>query len=286
MDANRVTQLIGMALEEDLGDRGDITARACIPAGREGQARIEARQAGVVCGLQILQQVFERVAGERPLSVIHLVKDGDAVQPMQRLVEIRGSLAAILEAERTALNFFQRLSGIASATAELVACAGEGGTRVLDTRKTLPGWRSLDKYAVACGGGHNHRQGLYDMFLIKENHIRGAGGIAQAVERARELRGREGLDCRIEIEVESLDELEQALAARAEIVMLDNFAPRDVDRAVEHAAGRAQLEVSGGITKESLASYARRGVDFISVGALTHSVRAFDCSLLVEEVQA
>ncbi len=284
MDRNRIEMMIDLALAEDMGDKGDITARACIPQNRQGRARIESRQHGVVCGLQICTRVFEKVARDRSLQVRELVKDGDRVIPMQRLLEVEGPLEAILGAERTGLNFLQRLSGIASATAELCDCIRDTTTRVLDTRKTVPGWRALDKYAVHCGGGRNHRQGLFDHFLIKENHILGAGGIAQAVERARQLRKTEKLNCPVEIEVESLAQLEEAIAAGADIVMLDNFSPPQVAEAVARAKGRVELEVSGGITKETLRDYALKGVHYVSVGALTHSVRAFDCSLLVEEV--
>lgn len=284
--SERSRTLVALALEEDLGEHGDITARACLPDGRRGRARIEARQAGVVCGLQLVNAVFQAVAGGAPITVRHRVHEGDRVEPLQRLVEIEGELAHILAGERTALNFLQRLSGIASATRRLVEAVEGTGTRILDTRKTLPGWRELDKYAVACGGGRNHRRGLYDMFLIKENHIAGAGGIPAALERAQALRVREGLESPIEIEVETLDELAQALEGGAEIVMLDNFSPGAVHEAVALAAGRARLEVSGGITEHNLRDYALSGVDYISVGALTHSVTAFDCSLLVEEVEA
>ncbi|MCB1046767.1 MAG: carboxylating nicotinate-nucleotide diphosphorylase [Calditrichaeota bacterium] len=282
----RSLTLIDLALEEDLGRVGDITARACLVPGRRGRARIEARQTGVVCGLELVRAVFMRLADGRPLEIRNLVEEGARVTPMQRLLDIEGDLAVILGGERTALNFLQRLSGIASMTRSLVDRLEGSSTRILDTRKTLPGWRELDKAAVACGGGRNHRHGLYDLFLIKENHIRGAGGIMPALERARALRDREDLDCQLEIEVENLAELEQAIAGGADIVMLDNFTPEGVSSAVELAGGRVLLEVSGGITADNLADYARRGVDFISIGALTHSVKAFDCSLLVEEVDS
>ena len=200
-----------------------------------------------------------------------------------RLIEVEGSLQVILTAERTALNFLQHLSGIATATHRVVTQAPTG-LRILDTRKTLPGWRALAKYAVRCGGGSNHRQGLYDMFLIKENHIRAAGGISQAILAAKAWRDTHACDVKIEVEVEDLKELQQAVESGADIAMLDNFRPETIREAVELAAGRLQLEVSGGITEASLQSYALTGVDFISLGAITHSAPAFDLSLLVEEV--
>jgi len=282
--SDRSRTLITMALEEDFGAEGDISARASLEPGRRGRARIEARQPGIVCGLALVEAVFHQVAAGRELQIRLLCKDGEAVTPLQRLLELEGPLEVILGGERTALNFLQRLSGIATATRALADLVAGTGTEILDTRKTLPGWRELDKAAVACGGGRNHRHGLYDMFLLKENHIAGAGGVQQALERAHHLKALEGLPCPVEIEVETLDELAAAIAGGADIVMLDNFSPEGVSRAVELAAGRVRLEVSGGITESNIRDYARRGVDYISVGALTHSVRAFDCSLLVEEV--
>ncbi len=277
------------ALAEDLGRdtdwlRGDITAQACIPQNRRGRARIEARQAGVICGMDFVRCVFEEVADGCDTRLRILVEDGDSVAAQDRLVEIDAPLQVILTAERTALNFLQHLSGIATATHKVVELA-PAGLRILDTRKTLPGWRALAKYAVRCGGGTNHRHGLFDMFLIKENHIRAAGGIPQAIVAAREFRDTMALTAKIEVEVESLHELQLAVDAGAEIAMLDNFTPDLVPEAVALAAGRIKLEVSGGITAATLISYAKAGVDFISLGAITHSAPAFDLSLLVEEVE-
>jgi nicotinate-nucleotide pyrophosphorylase (carboxylating) len=214
------------------------------------------------------------------------VAEGEGVAPGQILFELEGSLRAILAGERTALNFLQRLSGVATGAAELVALAGSR-LQVLDTRKTTPGWRRLEKLAVRAGGAGNHRIGLHDMYLIKENHIRAAGGIAQAVAAAQAHRaalGRPGVA--LELEVESLDELRQALEAGVDWIMLDNFSAEQIGPAVALAAGRARLEVSGGITAPRLAALSAAGVDLVSVGALTHSARAFDCSLLVRGTSA
>jgi len=281
--------LIRLALEEDLGRSGppwlpgDITGSACVPAGTAGRAFIESRQAGVLCGLPVVAEVFRQVAGGEALACRLRRADGDRVDAGERLVELEGSLRGILAGERTALNFLQRLSGIATASAALAALA-EGRARLLDTRKTTPGWRLLEKLAVRAGGGHNHRMGLHDMYLVKENHIRAAGGIAAAVAAVRRHRaGGDDPSLRIEVEVESLTELEEALAAGVDLIMLDNFAIADLPAAVALARGRAALEASGGVRAETMADATRTGVDLISVGALTHSVRAFDCSLLVEE---
>lgn len=279
--------LIRLALEEDLGRTGppwlpgDITGAACVPAGVLGRAWIEARQAGVLCGLPLVAEVFAQVRDDSPLSCQARKADGDHVTAGERIVELEGSLHAILAGERTALNFLQRLSGIATAAAELSSLTG-GRPRVLDTRKTTPGWRVLEKLAVRTGGGHNHRMGLHDMYLIKENHIRAAGGIPAAVAAARRHRGGEHAGPPIEVEVENLAELEQALAAGADLIMLDNFTPDRLAAAVALTAGRVPLEVSGGIHAGTIQDYSRAGIDLVSVGALTHSCRVFDCSLLVE----
>jgi len=276
--------LIELALDEDLGPSGarrDVTAEACLPPGARGRARIEARQAGVVCGLPVAEEVFRRLGGGE-LVLRRLVAEGAAVEPLRRLLEIEGPLAPILGAERTALNFLQRLSGVATAARRAVELAG-GRCRILDTRKTTPGWRRLEKHAVLCGGGANHRMGLHDMYLIKENHVRGAGGVRAAFAAARAHRETRGWTAEIEVEVESLAELAEALDAGAERILLDNFDAERIAAAVRLAAGRARPEVSGGVTHATLPAVAASGVDDVSLGALTHSAPAFDCSLLVEE---
>jgi nicotinate-nucleotide pyrophosphorylase (carboxylating) len=276
--------LIELALDEDLGPAGerlDLSAEACLPPGARGRAWIEARQPGVVCGLPLAEEVFRRL-GDGTLVLRRRAVEGARVEAGMHLLELAGPLAAILGAERTALNFLQRLSGVATAARRAVDLV-PGGPRILDTRKTTPGWRRLEKYAVRCGGAANHRMGLHDMYLIKENHIRGAGGVKAALAAAQAHRRARGLDAEIEIEVETLEQLAQALEQGAERVMLDNFSPEQVAAAVSLAAGRARIEVSGGVTAENLRAYAAAGVDDVSIGALTHSAPAFDCSLLVEE---
>ncbi len=280
--------LVMLALREDFGQDGppwipaDLTATACMPESARGRARIEARQDGVLCGLPLVEAVFREVAGEEELVFDFPFKEGSTLRKGDVILRVEGSIRALLAAERTALNFLQHLSGVASLTARLVEILPPT-TRLLDTRKTLPGWRRLDKYAVKTGGGDNHRMGLYDMVLIKENHIRGAGSISAAVSRSKSLiAGRDPLP-RIEVEVTSLSELDEAIAAGADVIMLDNFTPDNARKAVSQTAGRARLEISGGITEANIASVADLGVDWISSGALTHSASAFDCSLLIEE---
>ncbi len=280
--------LVMLALREDFGQDGppwipaDLTATACMPESARGRARIEARQDGVLCGLPLVEAVFREVAGEEELVFDFPFKEGSTLRRGDVILRVEGSIRALLAAERTALNFLQHLSGVASLTARLVEILPPT-TRLLDTRKTLPGWRRLDKYAVKTGGGDNHRMGLYDMVLIKENHIRGAGSISAAVSRSKSLiAGRDPLP-RIEVEVTSLSELDEAIAAGADVIMLDNFTPDNARKAVSQTAGRARLEISGGITEANIASVADLGVDWISSGALTHSASAFDCSLLIEE---
>jgi nicotinate-nucleotide pyrophosphorylase (carboxylating) len=280
--------LVMLALREDFGQDGppwipaDLTATACMPESARGRARIEARQDGVLCGLPLVEAVFREVAGNEVLDFDFPFKEGSTLRRGDVILRVEGSIRALLAAERTALNFLQHLSGVASLTARLVEKLPPS-TRLLDTRKTLPGWRRLDKYAVKTGGGDNHRMGLYDMVLIKENHIRGAGSISAAVSRSKSLiAGRDPLP-RIEVEVTNLDELDEAIAAGADVIMLDNFTPDNARKAVSQTAGRARLEISGGITEANIASVADLGVDWISSGALTHSASAFDCSLLIEE---
>jgi nicotinate-nucleotide pyrophosphorylase (carboxylating) len=275
-----VRPLIDAALAEDVGS-GDATTLATVPASARGEAEILAKEEGVVCGLAVARAVFERV--EPGILFEADAADGDSVAPGQVVARITGPARGLLTAERTALNFLQHLSGIATATRRAAAALEGTGVRVLDTRKTVPGMRLLAKYAVRCGGGENHRQGLYDMILIKENHIAAAGAIATAVRGAREARP----DLKIEVEVTTLEELDQALRAGVDRVMLDNFTPERVGEAVlriaswAERAGRArpEVEISGRITVETARSFALPGVDFMSSGALTHSVKALDLSL-------
>ncbi|MEC4090853.1 MULTISPECIES: carboxylating nicotinate-nucleotide diphosphorylase [Pseudoalteromonas] len=275
----QIPQLVKLALDEDLNNQsaaeGDITA-ALIPVSQQAKAYVITREACVFCGKDLILEVFRQVDPSVEVNV--LVNDGDALQPNQRIFEATGSARAILTAERTALNFVQTLSGTATSTALSVAALADTNTQLLDTRKTIPGLRALQKYAVTCGGGKNHRIGLFDAFLIKENHIAACGGIAKAVTQARQNHP----DKPVEVEVESLDELQQALDSGADIIMLDNFTVEDIQIAVKQTAGRAKLEVSGNMTLDKLAMYAQAGVDYISSGALTKHLQSIDLSMRFE----
>lgn len=277
-----IRRAVRAALLEDLGDAltaldqpdasADITAQL-IPADRISTARVITREAGVFCGQPWVDEVFTQLGGD--VQVKWLVQDGEVLTPNQELFRLHGPARTLLTGERNALNFVQTLSGVATLTARYVAELAGTDCRLLDTRKTLPGLRSAQKYAVTCGGGKNHRIGLYDAYLIKENHILACGGIVQAIAEARRLNPGKP----VEVEVESLAELAQALAAQADIVMLDNFDVPMMREAVALNQGRAKLEVSGNVTLDTLAEYAATGVDFISVGALTKHVRALDLSM-------
>lgn len=277
-----IRRAVRAALLEDLGDAltaldqpdasADITAQL-IPADRISAARVITREAGVFCGQPWVDEVFAQLGGE--VKVEWKVQDGERLAPNQELFRLHGPARVLLTGERNALNFVQTLSGVATLTARYVAELEGTDCRLLDTRKTLPGLRSAQKYAVTCGGGKNHRIGLFDAYLIKENHILACGGIPEAISEARRLNP----DKPVEVEVESLAELEQALAARADIVMLDNFDIPMMQEAVRLNQGRAKLEVSGNVTLDTLAGYAATGIDFISVGALTKHVRALDLSM-------
>ena len=277
-----VSRAVRAALLEDLGDAlttldqpdasADITAQL-IPANRMASARVITREAGVFCGQPWVDEVFVQLGGE--VKVEWKVQDGEVLSPNQELFLLHGPARLLLTGERNALNFVQTLSGVATLTARYVAELEETDCRLLDTRKTIPGLRTAQKYAVTCGGGKNHRIGLYDAYLIKENHILACGGIAEAINEARHLNPGKP----VEVEVESLAELEQALAANADIVMLDNFDVNMMQEAVAINQGRAKLEVSGNVTLDTLAEFAATGVDFISVGALTKHVRALDLSM-------
>lgn len=267
---------VSHALAEDLGYlpllQGDITA-SLIPEQQQAIATIITREDCVICGVDWVEEVFQQLSDQVVLQ--WHVKDGDEVKANTLLVEISGPARILLTGERTALNFLQTLSGTATTTARYVALLAGSKTRLLDTRKTLPGMRLAQKYAVSCGGGKNHRMGLYDAFLIKENHIAAAGGITAAVQAARQnFPGKP-----VEVEVEDLTELEQALKAQADIIMLDNFHIADIQQAVQLNQGRAKLEVSGNITSDALKALSSTGVDFISSGALTKNVQAIDLSM-------
>jgi nicotinate-nucleotide pyrophosphorylase (carboxylating) len=269
-----VLDVIDLALEEDLGS-GDLTTAAVVPAGVTATATIEQRAAGVPAGLRVAEAVFQRV--DPALSFTALTDDGGWRQPGP-LAELSGPAAAILAGERVALNFLGRLSGIATLTARFVEAVEGTGARILDTRKTTPGLRELEKEAVRAGGGTNHRQGLYDAVLVKENHAALAGGVGEATRRA--LAGAP-TGVTVEVECATLAELEEALEAGAGRILLDNMDPSELHRAVALANGRAELEASGSVTLQSVRAVAECGVDWISVGALTHSAPALDVSLML-----
>lgn len=271
-----IQRAVRHALEEDLGGvldpHADITAQL-IPADKPGVAYVITRESGVFCGKAWVDEVFAQLGGE--VRVEWKVTDGDKLEPNQELFRLQGPARILLTGERTALNFVQSLSGVATLTARYMQEIAGTRCKLLDTRKTVPGLRTALKYAVTCGGGTNHRMGLFDAYLIKENHILACGGIAEAVNEARHLNPGK----RVEVEVENLDELRQALAAHADIVMLDNFAVPMMIEAVAINAGQAKLEVSGNVSLETIREYAQTGVDFISVGALTKHVQALDLSM-------
>jgi nicotinate-nucleotide pyrophosphorylase (carboxylating) len=267
------------ALLEDLGS-GDVTTDAIVPPGARAIARAIAKQPLVTCGGDVFARVFYRL--DPSLRVERRVADGAQAGPGDVLWIVEGAAGTILEGERTALNFAQRMSGIATLTARLVAAVPAGsGLTIVDTRKTTPGLRALERYAVRSGGGKNHRNDLGAMVLIKDNHVAAAGGIQKAIEL---VRARASHALRVEVEVTSLAELDEALAARVDVVMLDNFAPEELAVAVARARGRAIVEVSGGVTLERIPELARLGVDVASVGALTHSAPAVDISLELERL--
>lgn len=278
-------ELIRMALLEDVGD-GDHSTLACIPPTAVGTAKMVAKQEGILCGMEVGERVFHFVNdsfyhSQLPMTVSAIMKDGDPVKRGDVLMTIEGAASVILTAERTALNFMQRLSGIATQTHLLVDMIKEFHAQLLDTRKTTPNMRLLEKYAVKCGGGTNHRIGLYDMVMLKDNHIDFAGGIAAAIDRTNAYLKEKGKELKIEIEVRNLDELEQVLQhGGVHRIMLDNFDVETLREAVCRIDGRYETEASGGINETTLRSYAETGVDFISVGALTHHIKSMDISLV------
>jgi nicotinate-nucleotide pyrophosphorylase (carboxylating) len=266
--------IVRRALDEDVGS-GDVTTRATVPADARARARITQKQPGVVFGLDAAEATFRAL--DPGVRVERLAPEGEW-RDGGPVLDVGGRAAALLTAERTALNFLQRLSGVATLTARYVAAVEGTGARVLDTRKTTPGLRALEKAAVAAGGGTNHRAGLYDAILIKENHAAMAGGVAAAVEVARAI----APGVPLEVECRSVEEVEEALAAGAPRLLLDNMDPAALRAVVARVDGRAELEASGGVTLETIREIARTGVQFVSVGALTHSAPALDLSLLLE----
>ena len=272
-------KLIALAIDEDIGT-GDATTLQLVPAAERRSAFMVAKATGVVAGLEIAEMVFRGFDPE--LEWTPAVRDGDQVKPGDVLVSFRASYRALLTAERTALNFLQRLSGIATTSAAYVSAVKGYPTKILDTRKTLPGFRLLDKYAVRTGGAINHRIGLYDMVMIKDNHIEVAGSIAAAVAAIRKSLG---VTLKVEVETTRIEEVEQALEAGADIIMLDNMDVETMALAVKRIGDRALTEASGNMTLERVAKVAATGVNYISVGALTHSVEALDISMRISTVR-
>ena len=280
IDWKRTDALIALALEEDLGDRGDVTTNSVIPEDLVTDAVFLAKEDLVCAGLPVAERLFLTLAPS--LHWEALVKEGDFCPKGTIMAKVHGSARKLLTGERTALNFLQRLCGVASAAKKYQDAAGNS-CRILDTRKTTPGWRNLEKYAVAVGGASNHRIGLYDRVMIKDNHrelagLEGAGGITRSVERARKMYP--GLE--VEVEVDSLTELAEAVETGAEYILLDNMSDEMMAEAVKFVHGRSKLEASGGITLARIPSAAKTGVDFISSGALTHSVKSSDISMDIQ----
>jgi nicotinate-nucleotide pyrophosphorylase (carboxylating) len=276
----RIDHLIDLAIEEDAG-LGDVTSRAIFSATHRSRGYIDAKQHLVLSGLGVAARVFQRV--DPAIEVKLAARDGDRAKPGARVLHVAGPTASLLTAERTALNFLQRLSGVATQARRFADAVANTGVRIVDTRKTTPGWRALEKYAVRCGGCFNHRSSLGEHVLIKDNHIAAAGSLARAVALARA--GAPHL-AKIEVEAKTLGEVKEALRARAEVILLDNMPPDPIRRAVALIAGAAVVEVSGGVRFETLRDYAVPGVDVISIGALTHSATAVDLSLTILPARA
>ena len=277
LPAQEIRRAVALALAEDIGS-GDVTTLAAVPETAKAKAVVRAREPLVVAGLDLAEAAFRELSPA--VQFTRAVEDGHSVAEDKPLMKVAGPARALLSAERVALNFLQRLCGIATLTAQFVGAVKDTRAQILDTRKTTPGWRRLEKYAVACGGGRNHRLGLFDMVLIKDNHLaalrnESPNAIAAAVQRAREKYPQ----LKIEVEADTLEQVDQAVAARADIILLDNMNVVQLRLAVQKCKDRAQTEASGGVTLAGVRAIAETGVDFISVGALTHSARAVDIGL-------
>ncbi len=273
-----VTELITRALVEDLGD-GDHTSMATIPESAIGKVKLLAKDIGIVAGVEVASMVFKQV--DKNLKVNVLISDGERIFPGDVVMVIEGSSRSLLSAERTALNFIQRMSGIATYTNSIVELIGDLHTKLLDTRKTTPGNRIVEKLAVRYGGGMNHRFGLYDMVMIKDNHVDFAGGIKNAIVSTHDYFKKTGKNLKVEIEVRNFKELNEVIAqGGVDRIMLDNFTPIDLKKALDLIGNKFESEASGGITKETIRDYALTGVDYISVGALTHQIKSLDLSLV------
>ena len=272
-----IDELIEIAIKEDIGD-GDHTSLACIPHNAIGKAHLLVKEDGIIAGIELAEKIFKRI--DSNLSFNKLLNDGDSIKKGDLAFIIEGNRQSILQAERLVLNFMQRMSGIATSTAYYVSLVDGLNTKILDTRKTTPGLREVEKWAVKIGGGENHRMGLYDMIMIKDNHIDYAGGIEQAIRTTVDYLKANNKDLKIEIEARDLDELHQILSVgMIDRIMLDNFSYDDLRTAVKLINGKYETEASGGITDKTIRNYAECGVDYISVGALTHQIKSLDLSL-------
>ena len=270
-----IDRLIDLSFAEDIGD-GDHTTLSCIPADAMGKSKLLIKEEGILAGIEVAKEVFRRF--DPTMKVEVFIQDGTHVKPGDVAMMVEGKVQSLLQTERLMLNIMQRMSGIATMTNKYVKKLEGTKTRVLDTRKTTPGMRIMEKMAVKIGGGCNHRIGLFDMILLKDNHVDFAGGIHNAGSRAKEYCKAKGKSLKIELEVRNFDELNQALAEGVDRIMFDNFTPEDTRKAVEIVGGRCETESSGGITYDTMLPYAQAGVDFISFGALTHSVKGLDMS--------
>ncbi len=277
--SNLIKPIIQATLAEDIGS-GDVTTQCIIPAEAQHEGQFITKAKGIIAGLEVVALTFATL--DEHIEFRPTVADGDLVNPKQVIATIKGPGRALLSGERVALNLLQRMSGIATLTHQFVAATQGTSALILDTRKTAPGLRHFDKWAVRLGGGQNHRFGLFDMALIKDNHIAAAGSITEAVKR---VRANDKQSRPIEVEVKSVPELQETLALKVERIMLDNMTPARMSEAVEITAGQTPLEASGNVTLETVAQIAATGVDYISIGALTHSVKALDISLLLNEVK-
>lgn len=279
LDPRDVAQLIDLALEEDLDGGVDVTTVATIPEDQRATLELTARRAGVVAGVPVAAAVFLLVAGDEDIELVFVHDDGDAVQPGDVIISVTGRTHDLLRAERPALNLLGHLSGIATLTRTWVDAIAGSRAAIRDTRKTTPGMRRLEKYAVRCGGGVNHRMSLSDAALVKDNHVAAAGGVAQAFAAVRAAFP----DVPVEVEVDSLEQLDEVLEAGADLVLLDNFTPEQMREAVARTEGRARLEASGGLTLDVAAEVAATGVDYLAVGALTHSAPVLDIGADLKE---
>ncbi len=276
MDKNNVEKIIRNALAEDIGS-GDITTKAIVDNNLIGTGEFLVKQDGVIAGLEVVEMLLKIF--DPKLSFERKISDGEKVNNGKVAAAVKGSAASMLTAERTALNFLQRMSGIATMTNNYIEKIKHTKAKILDTRKTVPGLRELDKLAVKLGGGTNHRIGLYDMFLIKDNHIAAAGSITKAIKCCKEFKQKNNYGFKIEVETENLEQVKEALSIGVDFILLDNFDPGEMRKAVQFISGKCLTEASGGINFETIKEIAETGVDFISVGALTHSVKALDISL-------